>query len=220
MFFIDTSGALCSRSSGHAIDVESTLHSSFNRLGLTEFLDESLVLRHRRPVSHPFPNAYSHPLPRFSYDRGTKQITVTFAADPSYSSQVSDRTTALSTWKDKIYLLSSIPMRKPRTIIDDAAQLLSSAISVPFSIFGSAKPPSSTTPDNVFSSGDIDLREDEILEQDRSEEGEVDDSPEKLRRLRVIAIAKEEMNMSGEKARWRRQWDVIPLRASKNRTNV
>jgi len=200
VFFIDSSGALCSRSSGHAIDVE----------------HDRLVLRHRRPVSHPFPNAYSHPLPRFSYDLATQIVTVTFVFDPSYPSS-GDRDAALSGWKDKTYLLTSIPLRKPRTLIDDASELLTSALSAPFSLFGHAAP-TSPRPDRVFDSGDIDLREDEILEQERSEEGEVDDSPEKWRQVRVVGIAKEEEQVVGEKAKARRQWQIVPLRAHKSRT--
>jgi len=201
VFFIDTSGALCSRSSGHAIDVD----------------NERLVLRHRRPVSHPFPNAYSHPLPRFSYDPETQRITVTFSYDPTHPGSP-NRAAALSGWKDKLYFMTSIPMRKPRTIIDDASELLSSAISAPLSFLGGYSAAAPARPDDVFNSGEIDLREDEILETDRSEEGEVDDSPEKHRQVRVIGVSKEEEDVGGEKARARKQWVVIPLRSVRNRT--
>jgi len=200
VFFIDTSGALCSRSSGHAIDVE----------------NDALVLRHRRPVSHPFPNAYSHPLPRYSFEQETGRIIVTFAADPSYSVSP-DRAAAVSSWKDKTFVLSSIPMRKPRTIVDDASELITSAISLPFTFLGGSKA-TNAKPDDVFNSGDIDLREDEILETERSEEGEVDDSPEKVRRVKVIALSKEDERVAGEKAKARRHWDIIPLRSTRNRT--
>ncbi|KAH8099280.1 WD40 repeat-like protein [Cristinia sonorae] len=202
VFFIDTSGALCSRSSGHAIDVEK----------------ESLVLRHRRPVSHPFPNAYSHPLPRFSYDRTSGRITVTFAADPTYPAS-GDIHALLETWKEKTYVLAQIPMRKPRTIIDDASELLTSALNKPLHFFGAHKL-SSATPDAVFTAGDIDLKEDEILELERSEEGEVDNAPELRRYVRVLALSKEEERALGEKAKNRLRWDVIPLRSTKQRTHV
>jgi len=203
VFFIDNSGHLCSRSSGHAVDVE----------------DERLVIRHRRPVTHPFPNAYSHPLPRFSYDSETKSINVHFAADPAYhASAVRAVTVALSAWKDKNYLLSSLPLRRPRTIMDDASEIITSAVSSPITaFFGSLSPRPRATADEVFSSGDIDLREDEILEQDRSEEGEVDDSPEKYRKIRVVSISKEDLQASGEKTRARKQWEVIQIRAGRNR---
>ncbi|KAI0073707.1 hypothetical protein K474DRAFT_1666275 [Panus rudis PR-1116 ss-1] len=200
VFFIDTSGALCSRSTGHAIDVE----------------DGRLVIRHRRPVSHPFPNAYSHPLPRFAYEHNTGRITVTFATDPSYPTSA-DSSVAKSSWKDKTYVLTSIPLRKPRTIIDDASELITSAISAPFALLG-ARTPSSATPNAVFDSGDIDLREDEILEQERSEEGEVDDSPERSRRVRVVGLKKEEFQILGEKAKARQTWVVTALRSVRSRT--
>lgn len=179
--------------------------------------DERLVLRHRRPVSHPFPNAYSHPLPRFSYDADTKAITATFAFDPTYPTAPTLKT-ATSNWNEKVYYLTSIPMRKPRTLIDDASELLTSAISVPFSFLSGQSSAPKARPDEVFDSGDIDLREDEILEQERSEEGEVDDSPERHRHVRVIGITKEEERLGGDKARARRQWVVVPLRSTRSRT--
>lgn len=184
---------------------------------LTSCADERLVLRHRRPVSHPFPNKYSHPLPRFAYDPTTHQISVTFAYDPAYPSP-GGRDAALSTWKDKIYLLSSLPMRRPRTIMDDASELLTTAISMPFNLFAGRSLTSQAKPGDVFDSGDIDLREDEILETERSEEGEVDDSWEKHREVRVIGITKEDEQAAGDKAKARRQWIVKPLRSVKSRT--
>ena len=176
------------------------------------------MLRHRRPISHPFPNKYSHPLPRFSYDPATRHINVTFAFDPDYPATGS-RDAALSTWKDKVFMLTAIPMRKPKSVIENASELLASAVALPFSFFGQATA-SSPRPDEVFTTGDIDLREDEILETERSEEGEVDDSPEKYRQVRAIGVAKEDEDIAGEKAKVRRQWIVTPLRAVRNRTGV
>ena len=113
--------------------------------------------------------------------------------------------------------MTSLPMRRPRTIIDDASDLLTTAISLPFSLLG-AKSPARPNPNEVFDSGDIDLREDEILETDRSEEGEVDDSAERFREVRVIGVTKEDHNSAGEKAKARRQWIVQALRSTKSRT--
>lgn len=111
-------------------------------------------------------------------------------------------------------------MRKPRTIIDDASELLSTAISAPFNFLSGRSPPTSPAkPDQVFDSGDIDLREDEILEQDRSEEGEVDDALERHREVRVIGVSKEDEQMAGEKTKARRQWVVVPLRSTRTRTS-
>lgn len=109
-------------------------------------------------------------------------------------------------------------MRKPKTILDDATAFLSSAISSPISFLGfAAGSPPKSTPEEV-SKSDIDLNEDEILEQERGEEGEVDDSTEAIRKVRVLSIANKmkEDRALGEKTRARRRWQVIPLRKSKS----
>jgi len=197
VFFMDTSGALCSRSSGHAIDVE----------------DQRLVLRHRRPVSQPYPNAYSHPLPQFSYSKETKEITVSFSSDPTYPPTATDGV-ASSTWRRKSYILSSIPMRKPRSLVDNTSDFLSSVASIPFSFFSSStvhQP--KANPEEIFN-GNIDLTEDDILEEDRGDEGEADDSPEQIRRVRVLAIDPRNSHQVNENAIKRRQWHISPLRRS------
>ncbi|KAJ7665090.1 hypothetical protein DFH06DRAFT_1186604 [Mycena polygramma] len=192
VFFIDPSGALCSRSAGHAVDVEG----------------DRLVLRHRRPVSLPYPNDYSHPLPKFSYSAETGEITVHFTSDPSYPPPSAAPSDA---WKKKTFILVSIPLRRPRTMLDDAHALISSAITSPLALFGVASP--QATPEAVFST-DIDLGEDEVLEEERGEEAEVDDAPEWGRKLRVLGIvnkAREERDII-EKARNRRRWQITALR--------
>ncbi|KAI0778307.1 WD40 repeat-like protein [Trametes elegans] len=199
VFFIDTSGALSSRSSGHAIDVEK----------------EKLFLRHRRPVSLPFPNAYSHPLPRFVYHPETKEVTVVFASDPSYPTSRRDSTSGA--WKEKTYYLTSVPVRKPPTLIDNASALLNTAMSAPLALFGKA--PASSTPEEVFD-GEIDLTENDLAEQDRTEAEEIDDSPDWLRPVKVVALTQEEAAGASEVARARRQWEVLPLRLSKHRTGM
>ena len=110
-------------------------------------------------------------------------------------------------------------MRRPRTIIDNASELITSAVRMPLTLFGGQKA-SNATPDAVWSAGDIDLREDEILEQERSEEGEVDDSPEKIRMVRVVGLTKEEEKALGEKAKSRWRWEVTALRNTKRLTGV
>ncbi|RPD55853.1 WD40 repeat-like protein [Lentinus tigrinus ALCF2SS1-6] len=202
VFFIDTSGAFCSRSAGHAIDVE----------------EDNLVIRHRRPVTLPFPNSYSHALPRFAYNADTKEITVTFASDPSYPAAPESRRESISAaWKEKTYYLSSIPVRKPPTIIDNASAFLTSAMSGPLALFGGQK--TNATPDMVFD-GEIDLAEGELAEQDRNEAEEVDDSPEPLRPVKVVALMPEEVVGSSDAARLRRQWEILPLRNTKSRTGT
>ena len=112
----------------------------------------------------------------------------------------------------KSYTLASIPMSQPRSVIDDASSLLSSAISSPFSFLSGLAGGErlKSTPEAVFD-GEIDLNYDQILEQDRGEEGEVDDSLERHRQVRVLAIDVKE-NL-GEHAKLRRKWQVISLRA-------
>ncbi|KAK0208650.1 hypothetical protein DFS33DRAFT_462965 [Desarmillaria ectypa] len=201
VFYIDTSGALCSRSSGHALDIEG----------------DRLVLRHRRPISLPFPNSYSHPLPEFSYDLQAKEIHVNFSCDPAYPPHSASHPNA---WKEKTYLLAAIPLRKPRTIIDDASQFIHSALTSSLSLFQSTSPTSST-PEDVYKGG-VDLGEDEVVEEERGEEGEVDDSPEPSRKVRVLSVVNATMEDESlvEKARNRRRWQVEPLRIANKRTGA
>ncbi|KAF9566896.1 hypothetical protein CPC08DRAFT_747079 [Agrocybe pediades] len=206
VFFIDTSGALCSRSSGHAIDVE----------------DNRLVLRHRRPVSHPFPNSYAHPLPKFHYDQATQEISVHFTCDPAYPPPPADGSSPSTAWKSRTYLLASIPMRKPRTILDDASEFITTNIFTPISFLtGGGPPPAPARPDDVFN-GDIDLNEDEILEEERGEEAEMDNSPEPGRKVCMLAVSTADKDMMdlllSEKARKRRKWVISPLRTTNKRT--
>jgi len=201
VFFIDTSGALCSRSAGHAIDVE----------------NERIVLRHRRPVSQPFPNKYAHPLPRFVYSSETEEISVQFACDPSYPLHG----TSSQAWQNKTYLLTSIPKRKPRTIIDDASDFLASNIFNPISYLTGTSAPPQARPDEVFN-GDIDLMDDEVLEEEKGEEAEVDNSTDPGRKVRIIEVLTADKNMTdlilSEKAKKRRKWVIIPLRTSNAKT--
>ncbi|KAI6136433.1 WD40 repeat-like protein [Pisolithus sp. B1] len=171
---------------------------------------ERLVLRHRRPISKPYPNAYSHPLPQLSYNPKTREISVTFAQNPEYPQP---RNTS-SAWRRKTYVLSAVPMPKPRSLVDDASTFITSAVAAPLSFFSGSKNVSpKATPEDVFS-GEIDLAEDEVLEQDRGEEGEADDSPELIRRLRVITIDPGDPQPEGINARRRRQWEILTLRTT------
>lgn len=183
--------------------------------------DENLVLRHRRPVTLPFPNAYSHSLPRFAYDVATQEIIVTFAVDPSYcnrsASPISRRESGGAAWSEKTFYLSSVPVRKPPTMIDNASALFTSAMSGPLSLFGGMK--ASSTPEEVFD-GEIDLTEGELAEQDRNEAEEIDDSPDLLRPVKVVALTPDEVVGSSEKAKLRRKWEILPLRATKHRTGA
>jgi DDB1- and CUL4-associated factor 11 len=107
-------------------------------------------------------------------------------------------------------------MSRPRSIIGDASSFITSAISSPLAFLsggtvgGIGGSPLKATPEEVFD-GEIDLNDEEVLEQERGEEGEVDDSPEALRRLRVLTIVSKEANL-GRNARLRRKWEVLSLR--------
>lgn len=177
--------------------------------------DDCLVLRHRRPISLPFPNTYSHPLPRFSYNQETAEIHVEFLCDPSFPPPSARNS---GSWKRKVYLLASIPLRKPRTILDDATQFISSTFAAPLALFSGKSSPQAT-PEDVSQNG-VDLNEDEVLEEERGEEAEVDDSPELSRSVRVLSIANtvEDDEHLVDKARNRRRWQVIPLRTVNART--
>ncbi|KAF7337730.1 hypothetical protein MSAN_02246600 [Mycena sanguinolenta] len=143
------------------------------------------------------------------------EITVHFASDPSHpppSAVTSDA------WQRKTYILASIPQRRPKSILDDAHALISSAITTPLSFFSGATSPKAT-PEAVFST-DIDLAEDEVLEEERGEEAEVDDSPDWGRKVRVLGIvnkSREEKEII-EKARNRRRWQITALRKTDART--
>jgi len=197
VFFIDTTGSLCSRQSGHAIDVE----------------DGRLVLRHRRPKSYPYPNAYSHPLPRYHYSSITKQILVEFECDPSYPPPNPHGPPSLA-WRQKSYFLSSVPLRKPRTLMEDMTEAVSNVFATPLTPFATLFGKAPATAEDVYRS-DIDLREDEVLEEDRAEGEEVDDSPENIRRVRVVGVTEGENRALTEAAKLRRKWEVLPIRRSR-----
>ena len=69
---------------------------------------------------------------------------------------------------------------------------------------------------------EIDLGEDEVVEEERGEEAEVDDSPELLRRVLMIAVSNqpEDENSMSPKAINRRRWQIVPLRTTDKRTGM
>ncbi|KAJ3763157.1 hypothetical protein EV360DRAFT_34163 [Lentinula raphanica] len=214
VFFIDTSGALCSRQSGHAIDIE----------------EDRLVLRHRRPISLPFPNHYSHPLPTFHFIPSpahpspgqtrslTGEIHITFQSDPTYPLFSSS-----PSWKRNTYVLTSLPLRKPRTFINDASEFLTSSLSGLASPFSSLFAGSANTahPTSNMTSIGIELTDDEVLEEDKGDEAEVDDSDELKREVRMLTVSNEDKNGQGwnmtEGARMRRTFEVVSLRVGDRR---
>ncbi|KAI0275304.1 hypothetical protein BC834DRAFT_43047 [Gloeopeniophorella convolvens] len=189
IFFIDMNGALCSRSSGHAIDVD----------------DGHLVLRHRRPLTQPYPNAYSHPLPRFRYNGTTGLLTAEFQGDPAFEGGTA--------WRARTFYVTALPRRRLRTFLDGASDAFANVLRTPLSLLGGA----ATTARDPMAAGTDDsfnLREDEVEEQERGEEAEVDDAPALDRAVRVIGVTPEEHREISERAWVRRRWEVVPLRAT------
>ena len=171
-------------------------------------LGDLLVLRHRRPISYPFPNEFSHPLPQFSYNAKTQQISITFSYPPKFAKSPDN-------WADNTYLLASRPRVRPKSVIEQATAFFSTAVTSSKSLL-SGIGHSTPTPDQVFDGGDIDLRDDEILDLDRSEEGEVDDSPDLLRVVGVVTVSPTDYDktVAPYKA-LRRKWELLPLRAAR-----
>ena len=140
-----------------------------------------------------------------------------FACDPSYPSHGASS----QAWQNKTYLLTSIPKRKPRTIMDDASDFIASSFLNPISYITGTSAPPQAKPDEVFN-GDIDLTEDEVVEEERGEEAEVDNSADLGRKVKIVVVPTAEKAMMdlvlSEKAKRRRKWVVIPLRTSNAKT--
>lgn len=148
-------------------------------------------------------------------------ISVFFAYDPGYPGP--NRASATS-WRSRSYLLTSVPVRRPRGLFDDASDFLqgaASAISSPFAMaLGMQNAPSASASAADVQKGEFDLREDELSEVDRAEEDGIDDSPDPVRRVRVISLASGVGDDVGPRARERRRWEIIPLLRSKAMTGT
>ena len=83
-------------------------------------------------------------------------------------------------------------------------------------IFGAPRI-SNATPEAV-AQVDIDLRENEVIEEERAETEEADDSTDKDRDLRMLRLGKATQNAVGSAARNRRRWEIIQLRNADRRT--
>jgi DDB1- and CUL4-associated factor 11 len=155
----------------------------------------------------PYPNAYSHPLPRFRYNAGTGLLTVEYGCDPEFAGG--------STWRAQTFYLTALARRRPRTLLDDASDVFTSAFRAPLtSLLGSVQ--GVTTPDLTAAGTDdtFNLREDEVEEQERGDDAEVDDDPARDRAVRVIGLSPEEHHGLGRGAWARRRWEVVPLRST------
>ncbi|KAL0570843.1 hypothetical protein V5O48_011115 [Marasmius crinis-equi] len=207
VFFVDEAGALCSKASGHAVDIE----------------DEKLVLRRRRPITRPYPSHLSHPLPKFSYSEETQEISVTFLCDPNYyDSRSIDYSTSDATWKNKIHLLVSKPKPRNSNIFDAASNFVNNTIaSGAYSLFGGGGQRAIAAEPGALAAIGAELGEDEILDEEQGEEAELDDSPDPLRRVRMITTHKRTVDDRNlvHSARNRRRWLVELVSASDARTS-
>ncbi|CAE6470404.1 unnamed protein product [Rhizoctonia solani] len=204
-------GALCSKASGHAVDIEGG----------------RLVLRHRKPFTLPFPNAESHPLPRITYVASSKLIRATFGCDPNYPPPgAPDPTNA---WRSMDYILGAVPIRKPRSFLENTMAMMSTigaSLSKPQALISgpSAAPIATAFGHDDASASDFALRDDEVMEEERVSEGDdADDSPEAGRPIRVLELPigwleKGAFKLSDAALR-RRQWEVIPIHNHRRKTD-
>jgi WD repeat-containing protein 23 len=109
--------------------------------------------------------------------------------------------------------VTAIPRRRSRSILDGASDALASAFRNPFSLLVSAQA-SMTDPTAAGTDDTFNLREEEVEEQERGEETEIDDDPARDRFVRVIGMTPEQDHELTERAWARRRWEVIPLRAT------
>lgn len=159
----------------------------------------------------PFPNPYSHPIPQFAYDPSTGHLHVRFSCDPSYAPL---SPTPSVKWREQQYLVTSIPLApKNATLLDTATDFLFSSASRLVSGVKSPFVPSFPSSPPEF--GEFNLLDEEVMEEERGEEGDVDNSPEDRRDMRVISLphsAIRGIHEGGSRmARERRRWEIVPI---------
>lgn len=64
--------------------------------------------------------------------------------------------------------------------------------------------------------GQFDLLDNEVLEEERPEETEIDDDPDLMRRVRVVGY-RQQSGLPNSKARDRRRWEILPIRKERRR---
>lgn len=116
----------------------------------------------------------------------------------------------------KEFILAALPSRRPRTILDNAADMFTSAASTvifaPLSFTGLASPPPTSTSHatvDQIEDADFSLQEHELADEDIVNEEGADDNPERIRRVRVLQ--RDQRPHLGPEARARRQWEIIPI---------
>ncbi len=105
-------------------------------------------------------------------------------------------------------LVTAIPRRCRRTILDETSGTLASAFRNPLSLLPRMQvttlDPTAADTDDTFN-----LREDEVEELERGDETEVDDDPARERAVRVVGRTPEEHHELSDKAWARRSWEVV-----------
>ena len=106
-------------------------------------------------------------------------------------------------------------MRRARTFGENVVDALS-MVPNPFLLMrGQVTGP--TRSNLEVAKGDFDVKEDELLDEDRADDEEVDDSPEQLRRVRVLERTDAHTETPKEKRQDRYQWEILPVRTNKAR---
>jgi len=135
---------------------------------------------------------------------------VDFESDPAFAGGTA--------WRAKTFYVTAIPRPRPRTILDGASDALATAFRNPFSLLAGGGV-HVAAPDAAGTDDTFNLREDEVEEQERGEEAEVDDDPARDRAVRVIGLTPEEHHELSDRAWARRRWEVVPLRATAARNS-
>ena len=177
-----------------------------------------MVVRHRKPVIQPYPNESSHPLPRFTFEPSTGMIRICFSCDPSYPPH---STSPSNLWRERDYVLGALSKPRPKSLVDSAADFFSSAAAlVSFNPFGAPSSESSTA---HVADGQYDLRDEEILEEERIADEQDDSSPEPRREVRMLTFPMGWMDKDERKdprGCERRKWEIVSLQSSRSVTRI
>lgn len=183
------------------------------------------MLRHRKPFTLPFPNPDSHPLPRITYTASSKLIRATFGCDPNYPPP--NATDPANSWRSVDYVIGAVALRRPRSFLENTMAMMSNigaTLSKPQALLANTPgSPVAATFGHEDSAADFALRDDEVMEEERTgEEEDVDDSTDSGRPVRVLELPigwleKGTARLSDAALR-RRQWEVIPLQSQRRRT--
>jgi hypothetical protein len=106
-------------------------------------------------------------------------------------------------------------MQRAPGILGNATQFFSSTASRLIPVGSNNRRPSRSNTNDIGDFGDFDLRDDEVMEEERGEEGDVDDSVENRRDVRVLSLPltldEDGVNGGSRMARNRRRWEIVPL---------